>query len=105
MCSILRLQYFDIAICLKEENFDMPYSTIHQAKGKEFKNVLLILRNKKYLEFIFNMKMCDEEHRIYYVAISRAIKRLFISVPDLFNNQNIEDKLKNMFDIVRNDHI
>ena len=67
-----------------------PFRTIHQAKGDEFENVLLVFSDygKKTAEqimvdFMLNPNLEDEEHRIYYVALSRARDRLFISIPTL----------------------
>jgi DNA helicase-2/ATP-dependent DNA helicase PcrA len=68
--------------------------TIHQAKGTQFKNLLLSLNHldskkaQKQLDFILNPTDGDpEEKRIYYVALSRAEDRLFISIPKLKDNK------------------
>ncbi|MFH1075753.1 MAG: 3'-5' exonuclease, partial [Pseudomonadota bacterium] len=60
----------------------------HKAKGDEFGNVLLILREEDDLAFLLNPDLTAttkkaEEQRINYVAVSRAKKRLFVSVPSL----------------------
>ncbi len=52
-------------------------STVHQAKGLEFKNVFLIGINAK--QFPHPKGDPREEKRIYFVAISRAIDVLRIS--------------------------
>jgi superfamily I DNA/RNA helicase len=52
-------------------------STVHQAKGLEFKNVFLIGINAK--QFPHPKGDPREERRIYFVAISRAIDNLRIS--------------------------
>jgi superfamily I DNA/RNA helicase len=52
-------------------------STVHQAKGLEFKNVFLIGINAK--QFPHPKGDPREEKRIYFVAISRAIDNLRIS--------------------------
>jgi len=65
--------------------------TIHQTKGAQFNNVLVsfnhIEREKATVQlgYILNpQNFADsEERRITYVALSRAIDRLFISVPSL----------------------
>ncbi len=60
------------------------HKTIHKAKGDEFDNVLLVLKDEKDIDFILEQNLLsNEEHRINYVAISRAKNRLFISVPTL----------------------
>ena len=67
------------------------YKSIHQAKGDEFNNVLLIIDPDKYkeersLNFLLNPDLENtEEHRVYYEALSRAKKQLFINVPKLSN--------------------
>lgn len=58
--------------------------TIHKSKGDEFSNVMLILKKESDLDFLFNPDLDgEEEHRIYYVAASRAKRKLFISIPAL----------------------
>lgn len=60
------------------------HKTIHKAKGDEFDNVLLVLKEEKDINFLTERNLLsNEEHRINYVAISRAKNRLFISVPEL----------------------
>lgn len=67
------------------------YETIHKAKGDEFENVFVGIDKKnkgkgkgRELDFLLNPNIfSSEEHRVYYVAISRAIKRLFIQFPEL----------------------
>ena len=67
------------------------YKIIHQVKGDEFNNVLLIIDPDKYkeersLNFLLNPDLENtEEHRVYYEALSRAKKQLFINVPKLSN--------------------
>lgn len=78
------------------------HKTIHKAKGDEFDNVLIVLREEKDLEFLINPDLFlhtqkSEEHRVNYVAISRAVDRLFITVPSLANNTR--DTLEPYFDI------
>jgi DNA helicase II / ATP-dependent DNA helicase PcrA len=70
--------------------------TIHSAKGTEFENILVhfetvnefrnyILNGQKYIDGV------DDDCRIYYVGCSRAMDRLFISIPVI--NQDDKDKL------------
>ncbi|AQW92884.1 MULTISPECIES: UvrD-helicase domain-containing protein [Elizabethkingia] len=70
--------------------------TIHKSKGDEFRNVLLVVKDQKNLEFIHSPKLHEkEEHRIYYVGVSRAQNRLFICVPTLDNETEelLKDKI------------
>jgi len=76
--------YQQLALCVKIPEDLSTDKTIHKAKGDEFDNVLLVLTEQKELDFILNPDLDnDEEHRISYVAASRAKNRLFISVPEL----------------------
>lgn len=60
------------------------HKTIHKAKGDEFDNVLLVLKEESDINFLIERDLLsNEEYRINYVAISRAKNRLFISVPTL----------------------
>lgn len=79
--------YEHVAVCVNILEDDSLHTTIHKAKGDEFDNVLLILEKEQDLEFIFNPNLTQEQtHRVFYVAMSRAKKRLFISVPSLSNS-------------------
>lgn len=74
------------------------HKTIHKAKGDEFDNVLLVLKDEKDIDFTLEQNLLlNEEHRINYVAISRAKNRLFISVPTL--NTAIQTSLQTLYDI------
>jgi DNA helicase-2/ATP-dependent DNA helicase PcrA len=80
--------YKQIALCVNIVEDLSQHKTIHKAKGSEFDNVILVLSDEKDLSFILEPKLNDnnntgEEHRINYVAVSRAKKRLFINVPTL----------------------
>ncbi len=55
------------------ENSDIIVSTIHQAKGKEFDNVYFL-----YEENDLDAKNIEEEAKVYYVAITRAIEKLHV---------------------------
>lgn len=95
--------YLQLSLCVKITEDSSHHKTIHKAKGDEFNNLLLILKNENDLKFLLNPDLIaatkeGEEQRIYYVAVSRAKKRLFISVPSLqSSNQSI---LSDKFEIV-----
>lgn len=83
--------YQQLSLCVTVPEDMSQHKTIHKAKGDEFKNVLLVLQKEEDLEFIISPNInantdASEEHRIYYVAVSRALNRLFISVPALGQN-------------------
>ena len=58
-------------------------STIHAAKGGEATNVLLILDNtKKIREAVDKSEdKHDEEHRVWYVGVTRTKQNLYIMTP------------------------
>ncbi|WIL38183.1 ATP-dependent helicase [Kurthia sp. YJT4] len=72
--------YIELAICISYKEDSGQHRTIHKAKGDEFENVLLIPRS---LDFLLKPDLESEEDRIYYVGLSRAIRRLYIVFPKL----------------------
>jgi DNA helicase-2/ATP-dependent DNA helicase PcrA len=76
-------RYQDLALCVKIPEDVSLHKTIHKAKGDEFNNVLVILQDEKDISFLLNPDLDKEEHRVRYVAISRAKEMLFISTPTL----------------------
>jgi DNA helicase-2/ATP-dependent DNA helicase PcrA len=72
----------DLANCVDINDEVGLFRTIHKAKGDEFDNVLVVLEDKKELNFIENPDLEKEKHRVRYVAISRAKQKLFICVPE-----------------------
>lgn len=77
--------YKHIAICINYKDDISHHRTIHKAKGDEFENVLLISKSSESL--ISPDLENEEEHRIYYVGMSRAISLLFIVVPKLLEKE------------------
>lgn len=66
--------------------------TIHKAKGDEFDNVMVVLGEEKNIKFLTepNIDGAKDEQRVYYVAVSRAAKRLAICVPTISQeNENV----------------
>ncbi len=59
------------------------FKTIHKVKGEEYNDIFLILPEEKNLDFIINPDLNIEENRVYYVAITRTKKNLFINIPML----------------------
>ena len=87
--------YADAALGVKYGDSNDKHKTIHKSKGEEFDNVFVILEKEEDLEFLLSPNLDGNNvHRVYYVAASRAIKRLFICVPTLSAENYI--KLKNM---------
>lgn len=98
--------YKEIVLWVKYADDDSLNRTIHKAKGDEFEGVLLILKDKKggvfnedaILSFLFKPDLSKEEHRVYYVALSRAKQDLFINVPELSDEGT--EKIKSLgFDV------
>ncbi|MES9927939.1 MAG: ATP-dependent helicase [Candidatus Thiodiazotropha sp. 6PDIVS] len=80
--------YQQLAVCVNIVEDKSLNKTIHKAKGDEFDNVLLILKEEKDIQFLLEPDLTSssntsEEQRIYYVAISRARKNMAISIPAL----------------------
>lgn len=92
--------YQQLALCVKITEDLSNHKTIHKAKGDEFKNVLVILKDESDVEFLWNSNLADkEEKRIYYVAISRAIERLYINIPSL--PECYVSELERVFEIIK----
>ena len=72
--------YIQLSICINFKEDTSQHRTIHKAKGDEFENVLLIPSS---LDFLLNSNLENEEDRIYYVGLSRAINRLYMVFPKL----------------------
>lgn len=93
------LKYNEIASLIKLVDEKSNFKTIHKTKGEEVDNILILLDPEKFkentsLNFLLNPDMSIEEHRVFYVAISRAKKRVFISIPTL--SEELKEKLKNI---------
>jgi len=93
----------DMALTVRIENDDCINRTIHKAKGDENNCVMVIVSEiddaNQGLDFILNPNIASENNRVYYVALSRAGEKLFISVPKI--DSKIKDKLiKAGFEII-----
>jgi len=91
-------KYRDFAVSVKVNNDRSLSKTIHNSKGDEFKNVLLVLEKEEKISFLMDSDLSKEEHRIRYVAVSRAMDRLFISLPTL--GEDKRKKLRDRFKII-----
>ena len=79
------------------------YMTVHQAKGLEWKNVVVSVEPTKndkitLTEMYSNPQIIGDNSssefvRIYYVACSRAIENLYVHIPELTTRSNIENSL------------
>lgn len=76
--------YAEAAMGVKYADSNNRHKTIHKSKGEEFDNVFVILKDESDIEFLLSPNLNENNaHRVYYVAASRARKRLFINVPSL----------------------
>lgn len=90
-------QYKDIAICINIIEDTSNHITVHKSKGSEFENVFAI--NNDFKDFLLAPDLeNNEEHRIMYVAISRAKRKLFLLISELdeSNKKKIEQKYKHL---------
>ena len=77
------VSYKEIAICTNITEDSSNHLTIHKAKGAEF-DAVFIVDSKHLKKFLINPDLSrNEEHRILYVALSRARDRLFIQLDEL----------------------
>ncbi|SMO93564.1 DNA helicase-2 / ATP-dependent DNA helicase PcrA [Saccharicrinis carchari] len=97
--------YKDIALSIRLLKDESIHRTIHKAKGDEFDNVLVVVKGRfgrQYVEtrdlaFLLTPDLiANEDHRVNYVACSRARENLLINVPELSNNskQILADKFE-----------
>jgi ATP-dependent DNA helicase, uvrD/REP family len=80
------MTYSDFALYVSSPDIkSLKDKTIHKAKGAEFENVLVVLGEEANIKFLTEPKLDDtrDEQRVYYVAVSRATKRLAICVSTL----------------------
>lgn len=70
----------------KQTDEKVKLLTIHKAKGMEYPVVFIIGCNDGLLPHYRNENI-DDERRLFYVAITRAGKELFLSHTDSYNNQ------------------
>ena len=83
--------YADAALGVKYGDSNDKHKTIHKSKGEEYDNVFVILKEEDDIEFLLSPDLNgNNAHRVYYVAASRASKRLFINVPTLSAENQIK---------------
>jgi DNA helicase II / ATP-dependent DNA helicase PcrA len=81
--------YQQIAVCVSITEDNSLHRTIHKSKGAEFEYVLVLVPDSRFLGFLTapDLFKDQEDHRVYYVAMSRARDRLFFNVPSLQSTQ------------------
>ena len=70
------------------EEARVKLSTIHASKGGEEDNVVIILDNARKIRraVLDNKNKRDEEHRVWYVAVTRAKKNLYLHLAKIERN-------------------
>lgn len=86
------VSYNEIAICINITEDSSNHVTIHKAKGAEFDAVFIV--DSKYLKkFLLEPDLnSNEEHRVFYVALSRARNRLFLQLDELKQSEEMAIK-------------
>lgn len=81
----------------QSSNLRLPYSTIHEAKGREYDAVCIVLppdrRDRNHTGQLFDLwenRIEDEAKRVVYVGITRAMKLVAIAVPTAFSPRLID---------------
>lgn len=85
--TIFKLPEFTKEVLLKaeadgtlERSADVEINTIHATKGREADNVV-VLPDITETTYKGMLKDMDNEHRVFYVAVTRARKNLYIHSP------------------------
>lgn len=87
--------YLEMALGIKISDCKTTHKTIHKAKGEEYDNVMVIINEPKDIDVLLNPRLNENPtHRVYYVGMSRAQKRLFINIEDI--PIEIEDYFKHL---------
>ena len=106
-CQLFSNRYLAFAKDVRYNDEESEHLTIHKAKGLEFNNVILIIeKNDEAVNFLMNadLNAKQDDWRLYYVACSRAKRRLFISIPHLDDTQKnlLKEKYKESIIIAEN---
>lgn len=88
--------YRQLAQCVGLQEDKSAQRTVHKSKGDEFNNVFVIFTDEKALNnVLLNPKIRNNESdRVYYVAMSRARDRLFLTIPAL--SKRVEKSLEKL---------
>jgi DNA helicase-2/ATP-dependent DNA helicase PcrA len=66
---------------ISQQDNQVPIITVHQSKGLEFDNIFIVGMNENEFPTFFSIRDDDieEEKRLFYVVLTRAKMRLFVS--------------------------
>lgn len=79
-----KYRFIDLALSMKVSDCISAHKTIHKAKGEEFDNVLLVLGSEEDISILTAPDLStNSTHRVYYVGMSRAKRKLFLNVDRL----------------------
>lgn len=77
----------------KDEEKGLVISTVHSAKGLEWEYVFVLDCVTGVYPGFNAMSMAEEERqenlRVFYVAITRAKKQMYLCVPEIYHEQSI----------------
>lgn len=85
------------------ENGKIPIVTIHQVKGLEFDYIFLPALNEGIFPF-YKTENMEEEKRLFYVALTRAKNKVFLSYSN-FNDYNYNLSKSRLISMIGNDFI
>ena len=92
--------YKSMALCVNIPEDTSDHITIHKAKGNQFDNVFVV-GTDDIKQFLLKPDLTKEEHRVAYVAFSRAKDRLFIQFdPSNFSPKD-ESTLNENYDMIQ----
>lgn len=80
----------------KDNHYGVNLSTVHSSKGLEFENVIIVdLINNEFPNLYLADKdnNLEEERRLFYVAMTRAKKRLYLFTLQQFDHLDVEESL------------
>src|SRR5699024_2864878 len=88
-------KYKTLSSSLKLSDDNSSHITIHKSKGNEYENVFIV-GDDTMREFLLSPDLDKEEHRVRYVAISRAKNKVFIQLNEL--NKKEDSSIKEIYD-------
>ena len=92
--------YQSMALCVNIPEDMSNHITIHKAKGNQFNNVFVV-GTDDIKEFLLKPDLKKEEHRVAYVAFSRAKDRLFIQFDPANFTCDDESALKKKYAMIQ----
>ncbi len=85
------------------EQGKIPIVTIHQVKGLEFDYIFILGLNEGSFP-IFKSDNLEEEKRLFYVALTRARKEIFLSYSN-FNQNNYPASKSRLINLIKKDYL